>query len=164
MKRLFLLLTILMLFLFATPVLAWNIFFIDQVENIAEVGEDEVLGFVLGERKIPASSVVIVKTVGASSMFIYTTKSSALAVEAYNLPEFRGFGYVDMVTRITEGLSNAGTWNEIKYITGAHWWVPAAGGEPGYWMFSNVKEWQDAGSPEPVWFGRYRDILGINIE
>ena len=163
MKKLFLLLTILILFLFAAPVLAWNLFFIDQMENIAPPGEDEVLGFVLGEHKIAASRVVIVKTVGASSMFIYTTKDNSLAVEAYCLPEFRGFGYVDMVTRIAEGLSNAGTWNEIKYITGAHWWVPPST-EPGHWMFASVKEWQDAGSPEPVWFGRYRDILSINIE
>ena len=163
MKRLFTLLTILIFFLFAAPVFAWNLFFIDQVENIAPPGEPEGLGFVLGGHKIAASRVVIVKTVGASSMFIYTTKDTALAVKAYGLPEFRGFGYVDMVTRIAEGLSNAGTWNEIKYITGAHWGVPPTT-EAGHWMFSSVKEWQDAGSPEPVWFGRYRDILGINIE
>lgn len=148
----------------ATPAFAWNLFFIDQLENIADPGDPEVMGFVLGEHKVHPSQVVIVKTVGASSMFIYTTKSNVLASEAYSMSEFRGFGYIDMVTRIAEGLSNAGTWAEIKYITGAHWWVPASGGESGYWMFSNVKEWQDAGNPEPVWFGRYRDILGINIE
>lgn len=163
MKRLFTLFTILSVLFFASSVLAWNLFFIDQMENISEAGEDEVLGFVFGGYKIPASSVVIVKTVGATSMFIYSTKDTTLAAEAYNLPEFRGFGYIDMVTRIAEGLSNAGTWNEIKYITGAHWWVPPTT-EAGYWMFASVKEWQDAGSPEPVWFGRYRDILGINIE
>ena len=164
MRRLFLLLVVLALFAFTAPALAWNLFFIDQMENISASGEDEVMGFVLGTHKVPASRVVIVKTVGASSMFIYITKSNALAVEAYSLPEFRGFGYVDMVTRIAEGLANAGTWGEIKYITGAHWWCPPVGGEPGYWLFGNVKEWEAAGSAEPVWFGRFRDILGCNIE
>jgi len=161
MRKLFTLFILGVIFLLATPVLAWNLFFIDQMENIAPPGEDEVMGFVLGEHKISQSRVVIIKTVGASSMFIYTTKSKALAQEAYGLPEFRGFGYVDMVTRIAENLSNAGTWNEIKYITGAHWWVP---GESGHWMFGSVKEWIDGGRLEPVWFGRYRDILGSNLE
>ena len=162
MKKLMLILTM-ALCLCATPALAWNLFFIDQLENIANPGEDEVMGFWLGWHRVHPSQVVIIKTVGNNHMFIYTTKNNALAQEAYNLPEFRGFGYVDMVTRIAEGLDNAGTWNEIKYITGAHWWIPPAGEEPGYWVFGNVKEWTDAGKPEPVWFSRYRDILGINL-
>ena len=164
MKKLFLLTTILALFAFTAPALAWNLFFIDQLEVISEPGNPEEMGFILGEHKIAKSRVVLIKTVGVSSMFIYITKSNALAVEAYSLPEFRGFGYVDMVTRIAEGLTNAGTWAEIKYITGAHWWNPPAGGEPGYWLFGNVKDWEAAGSTEPVWFGRFRDILGCNIE
>ena len=160
MKKLFSLTTILILVLFPAPVFAWNLFFIDPLEDIGD-GE---MGFVLGEHKVSQSSVVIVKTVGASSMFIYSTKDNALAAEAYNLPEFRGFGYIDMVTRIAEGLNNAGTWNEIKYITGAHWWIPPAGADLGYWMFGNIHEWETAGSPEPVRFGKYRDILGLDIE
>jgi len=164
MKKLFILFTILSTLFFASSALAWNLFFIDQMENIAEPGDPEVMGFVLGTKKVAVSSVVIVKTVGLNSMFIYTTKNNALAVEAYSLPEFRGFGYVDMVTRIAQGLSNAGTWNEIKYITAAHWWVPAAGSEPGHWHFGDIHEWETAGSPEPVWFGRYRDIFGVTIE
>lgn len=158
MKRLFTLFTLGVVFFFATSALAWNLFFIDQLEDISLPGEEEVMGFVLGGHKIPASSTVIVKTVGASSMFIYTTSSTPLAQEAYSLPEFRGFGYVDMVTRIAEGLANAGTWNEIKYITGAHWFT---GGD---WFFGSVKEWIDAGRIEPVWFGRYRNILGRDLE
>lgn len=154
MKKLFLLATILIFLLVSAPVFAWNLFFIDQLEDIGG-GE---MGFVLGEHKVSQSSVVIVKTVGATSMFIYSTKDNALAAEAYNLPEFRGFGYIDMVTRIAEELSNAGTWNEIKYITGAHWW------NGGKWQFGNIHEWETAGSPEPVWFGKYRDILGLDIE
>ena len=154
MRRLFLLITILMSFLLVAPVFAWNLFFIDQLEDIGE-GE---MGFVLGEYKLSQSDVVIIKNVGVNYMFIYCTGNSDLAAEAYNLPEFRGFGYIDMVTRIAEGLSNAGTWNEIKYITGAHWYI---GGE---WYFGNIHEWETAGSPEPVWFGRYRGIFAVDIE
>lgn len=156
---------LILIFLFiASPAFAWNLFFIDQAENIALQDEDEVMGFVLGTHKVPKTSVVIIKTVGANSMFIYTTKSNSLALEAYSLPEFRGFGYIDMVTRIAKGLDNAGIWNEIKYITGAHWWVPASGEDPGYWAFGNVKDWETVGSPEPVWFGKYRDIMGIDLQ
>ena len=138
-----------------------NLFFLAQLENIADPEEDEVMGFVLGEHKISKDSVVIIQTVGEISMFIYTTKNNNLALEAYSLPKFRGLGYIDMIWRIALGLSNAGTLNEMKYITGAHWWVP---GEEGGWMFGNIHEWEAAGSIEPVWFGKYRDILGVNIE
>ena len=154
MRKLFLFTVMSMVLFFSVSAFAWNLFFIDQLEDIGE-GE---MGFVLGEYKLSQSDVVIVKSVGANYMFIHCTKNSGLAAEAYTLPEFRGFGYIDMVTRIAEGLSNAGTWNEIKYITGAHWW---SGDE---WHFGDIHEWETAGSLEPVWFGKYRDILGVNIE
>jgi len=158
MKKLFLLFVTLFLLSLNTSALGWNLFFIDQLEDISEPGDPEEMGFVLGEHKLSQSDVVIVKNVGANYMFIHCTKNSGLAAEAYNLPEFRGFGYIDMVTRIAEGLSNAGTWNEIKYITGAHWY------SDDEWHFGDIHEWETAGSPEPVWFGKYRDILGVNIE
>lgn len=162
MKRLFTLSTLLCIFFFATSALAWNLFFVDQLENIAPPGEDEVMGFVLGEHKVSQSSVVIIKNVGVNYMFIYVTGSNALAQEAYAFPEFRGFGYTDMIWRIATGLANAGTQTEMKYITGAHWWVAA--GEDSGWHFGNIHEWQAAGSLEPVWFGRYRGIFGLDIE
>ena len=161
MRKLFVLFTIGIILLFASPVLAWNLFFIDQLENIAPGGDPEELGFVLGFHKVSQSRVVIVKKVGANYMFIYPSVSSGLAQEAYSLPEFRGFGYTDMIWRIATGLSNAGTLVEMKYITGAHWW---AAGPEGGWHFGNIHEWEGAGSPEPVWFGRYRGILGVDIE
>ena len=139
---------------------SWNLFFIAELENIG-TEDGPVEGFTLGTRKVPKSSVVIVQTVGALSMFIYITKSNALANEAYSIPEFRGFGYADMIWRIATGLTNAGTLNEMKYIAGAHWWLP---GEDGGWRFGNIKEWEAAGKPEPVWFGKYRDILGVDIQ
>lgn len=157
MKKLFLLLSIIILLTFTVPANAWNLFFIDQMENIAEPGDPEVMGFVLGTKKVAVSSVVIVKTVGVNSMFIYITKSNALAAEAYNLPEFRGFGYVDMVTRIALEVDNAGNWNEIKYVTAAHWW------DGSKWKSGDIHEWETAGSLEPVWFGRYRDICKVDI-
>lgn len=132
----------------------WNLFFIAQEQDLGE-GE---MGFVLGTHNVPTSSVVVVQTVGALSMFIYVTNNNDLALEAYALPEFRGFGYTDMIWRIASGLSNAGTANEMKYVTGAHWVV---GGE---WFFGNIHDWEAAGSPEPMWFGRYRGIMGVDIE
>ena len=139
---------------------SWNLFFIAELENIGTESEP-VEGFVLGTHEVPKSSVVIIQTVGNFSMFIYITQKASLAEEAYTLPEFRGFGYADMVWRIAKGLSNAGTLNEMEYVAGAHWFIP---GEDGGWMFGNIHEWDAAGSPEPVWFGRYRDIMGVDIE
>ena len=151
------------LLLIATPAFAWNLFFIDQMENIAAPGEDEVMGFVLGDYKVHKSSVVIIKTVGAISMFIYTTKNNALAQAANSIPEFRGYGYIDMIWRVALGIGN-GTINEMKHITGAKWWVPAAGEDPGHWAFGCVHDWEAAGSPEPSYRCKYRDILGINLD
>ncbi len=135
----------------------WNLFFIAQPENIGTV-EEPVEGYVLGTHKVPKDHVVVVKTVGNNDMFIYITGNNTLALEAYALPEFRGFGYTDMIWRIACGLSNAGSQNEMKYVTGAHW---RDGGE---WHVGNIHDWEAAGSPEPMWFGRYRGILGVDIE
>ena len=154
MKRLFLLFVTLFLLSLNTSTLGWNLFFIDQLEDIGD-GE---MGFVLGEYKLTQSQVVTVKTVGANHMFIYVTENSGLVVVAYTLPEFRGFGYADMIWRIAVGLSNAGTLAEMKYVGGAHWYT---GGE---WHFGSIHEWETAGSLEPVWFGRYRGIFGVDIE
>ncbi|GAG60760.1 unnamed protein product, partial [marine sediment metagenome] len=85
------------------------------------------------------------------------TGSNTLAAEAYNFSEFRGFGYADMIWRVALGIGN-GTALEMKYVAGAHWFT---GGE---WYFGNIHDWEDAGSPEPVWFGRYRGIFGVDIE
>ena len=138
----------------------WNLFFIAPLINIGTVEEPQE-GFELGDHKVDKSEVVIIQTVGALSMFIYMTSNNALALEAYTIPEFRGFGYTDMIWRIACGLGNAGTQNEMKYITGAHWFIA---GEDGGWVFGNIKEWEDAGSPEPMWFGKYRDIMGVDIQ
>jgi len=162
MKK-FWILGLLLVVLIASPASAkkWTCFFVDQEEDI-DPGPDTVLGFILdpggpNETAIPTSNVVIVKTVGANSMFIYTTQNLSIANKAYQMAEFRGFGYVDMVMRIAQGLGS-GTLNEIEYITGAHWYT---GGE---WHFGNIKDWDSAGNPEPVWFGRYRGILGVEIQ
>ncbi len=162
MKKLSLGLILVLLF-FATPAFAWNLFFVDQLENIAETGDPEVMGFVLGTHKVHQSSVVIVKTVGANSMFIYITKSNALAQEANTIAEFRGYGYIDMIWRVALGIGN-GTINEMKYITGAKWWTPPVGEESGYWSFGCVHDWEDAGSPEPAYRCKYRDIFGVDLQ
>ena len=140
MKKLILTLAFLLI---ATPAMAWNLFFVDTLENIADPGEDEVMGFVLGTHKVSQSSVVIVKTVGANSMFIYVTKSNALALEADTYPEFRGYGYIDMIWRVALGIGN-GTIAEMKHITGAHWYID------GEHYFGCVHDWEAAGSPTPA--------------
>ena len=70
--------------------------------------------------------------------------------------EFRGFGYVDMVMRLAQGLSS-GTLNELEYMTGAHWY------DGGEWHFGDVKDWKAAGSPSSVYFTRLRDIMGVDL-
>lgn len=162
MRKLWILI-LLAVMLVASPVWArkWTCFFIDQEETIG-TPPDDYQGFIVdpggpNETIIRKDAVVIVKTVGANSMFIYTTQNPAIANKAYQVPEFRGFGYVDMVMRIAQGLGS-GTLNEIEYITGAHWWDGTA------WNFGNIKDWDDAGNPEPVWFGRYKGILGVEIQ
>lgn len=162
MKKILLTLTLAFL-LIASPAFAWNLFFIDQLENIADPGEDEIMGFVLGSHKVPKASVVIFKTVGASSMFIYITKSNALAQAANGISEFRGYGYIDMIWRVALGIGN-GTINEMKHITGAKWWNSPVGNDPGYWSFGCVHDWEAAGSPEPSYRCKYRDIFGIDLQ
>ena len=142
--------------------MSWNLFFIAPITNIGTVAEP-IDGFELGDYKVAKSSVVVIKTVGTMSMFIYTTKDSSLAKVAMDIPEFRGFGYIDMIWRIALGISG-GTINEMKHVTGAKWWIPASGGEPGYWMFGCVHDWEDAGSPEPSYRCKYRDIMGVDIQ
>ena len=42
--------------------------------------------------------------------------------------------------------------------------MPNVTGEDGGWRFDNIKEWEAEGSPELVWFGKYRDIMGVDIQ
>ena len=82
MKKLIITIAIL---LFATPAFGWNLFFIDQLEDIGE-GE---MGFVLGTYNVSQSQVVIIGNVGLNYLFIYVTNNNTLANEAYSFPEYR---------------------------------------------------------------------------
>lgn len=158
MKLRLIVLTLVILIFTVVPASAWNLMFIAQQEVIGQVDGEDVYGYKLGpeDQIVQTHQVVDLKTVGANHLFLYITDSNALANVVKDWSEFRGFGYVDAVMRIAQGLSN-GTLNEIEYMTGAKWYT---GGE---WHFGNVKDWKDAGSPAQVYFTRLRDVLGVDI-
>ena len=157
MKRIFF--TLLLCLLFYQPAEArdWTLYFVDQLETIG-TGEDAYEAYVLGSYNVRPAQVVKLISVTGTDLFIYTTKKASIAADAYTIPEFVGFGYTDIITRLTLGLGNAGTINQVKYMIGAHWF---SGGE---WYFGNIHQWETAGSSEPVWFGRYRGILGVDTQ
>ena len=138
----------------------FNLFFKAQQEVI---GQDEESNDIMGYKLGPADLIVHVEqvvnllTVGSWHLIVYLDAGETLANQVKDWPEFAGFGYIDMVMRVAVGLSNLNI-SDIKYITGAHWY------SSGEWRFGSVKDWEDAGSPPIVWFGKYRDFLGVDIQ
>jgi len=149
-------LIVLFIMLFAAPAFGWNLFFVAQQETLSD---GLTTGYKLGPTnyELPVAQVLNVKTVGTTHMFMYHTQDDSIANVVKDWSEFRGFGYIDMVMRVAQGLSN-GTLSEIEYVTGAHWYTG------GSWHFGTVKDWKAAGSPVQVWFGKYIDIFGMEIE
>ena len=147
------------LLLIASPAFAWNLFFIAEQEVIGQSEGVDVYGYRLGpdDTVVQLRQVVDYYQVGNTHLFLYTGASDSIANLCKDWSEFRGFGQIDMVMRLAQGLSN-GTLNELEYITGAHWY---AGGE---WHFGNVKDWKTAGSPTAVYFTRFRDIMGLDLQ
>ena len=161
MKKILFITVLLCLFASTSYARDFYLFFVDQEETIGS-GEDAYQAFVVdqgGENEtiIPKSKVTVIKTVGATSMFIYKATSLAQANLAISMPEYRGMNYTDVRVRVEKGLGD-GTFNELDYITGAHWYVD------GEWHFGNVKDWETAGSPSKVIFGSYRKILGVEFD
>jgi len=144
----------------------WKLFFIAQPQIANEGQEDEFTYYQLGTYQVSKSQVVVFQTDSGYDLFCYVTQNSTLANYAYSLPEFIGVNSpTDVVARYTLGLSNAATVAQMKKIIGARWWVPYVDEEnPAHWAFGNIEEWQTAGSPEPVWFGSYRKILGVEYD
>ena len=134
----------------------WKMFFKAQQEVIDGEG---TLGYKLGpdDTIVKVEQVVDILTVGSYHCILYVTDNTALAAKVKDFPEFMGFSYIDMVFRIAQGLSNV-TLSDVEYLTGAHWYLN------GEWHFSNVKDWKAAGSPSAVWFGKFREIMGIDLE
>ena len=153
------LLSLVLVLCFALPASAWNLFFLAEQEVIGQSEGQDVYGYKLGPEDVVVAldQVVDLKAVGATHMFMYITKNNSFVNKVKDWDEFRGFGYIDMVMRVAQGLSN-GTLGELEYITGAHW---VDGSE---WHFGSIKDWKAAGSPSTVWFGKYRDIFGVNVE
>jgi len=140
--------------------MAWILFFIAEREVLGQDEEEnDIMGYKLGpdDHEVLPNQVIELKNVGSTYLFKYITKNDSVANQVKDWPEFRGFGYTDCVMRIALGLSN-GTLAEIKHMTGAHWFT---GGE---WHFGSAKDWEDAGSPDQVWFGHLRGILGVEVQ
>jgi len=135
----------------------WKLFFKAQQEVID--AEEGTLGYKLGPNDyvVQLNEVVDILTVGNIHCIMYSTNDSSIANLVKDWDEFMGFGYIDMVMRIAQGLSKV-TLDEIEYLSGAHWY---SGGE---WHFGNIKDWKAAGSPTSVWFGKYRDIMGMDLQ
>ncbi len=134
----------------------WKLFFKCKQEAIDGEG---TLGYKLGpdDHIVQTHQVVDILQVASYHCILYVTDNTAIANQVKDWDEFMGFSYIDMVMRIAQGLSNV-TLSDIEYLTGAHWY---SGGE---WHFGNVKDWKAAGSPTTVWFGKFRDIMGIDLE
>jgi len=160
MKKLLCSLMVIAVFLSASQVFAesWKCFFKAPYKVIDNIDGVDVYGYILGpnDLKVNKNKVVNILQVGNIHLILYITKDTSLAAQLKDWDEFMGFGYTDIVMRFAQGLSNV-TLSDIEYITGSHWY---AGGE---WHFGNVKAWKAAGSPEAVWFGRYRDIMGVDL-
>ena len=134
----------------------WKLFFKCEQETIDGEG---TLGYKLGPENtiVQIHQVIDILTVSTYHCILYITDNTTLAAKVKDFPEFMGFSYIDMVMRIAQGLSNV-TLSDVEYLTGAHWY---SGGE---WHFGNIKDWKAAGSPDAVWFGKFREILGANLE
>jgi len=140
----------------------WKLFFIAQ----RQTGEEGEEFYTLGQYTVPKSKTVTLKTVGNTDCFIYVTTNDSHANDAYAMPEFIGVNSpTDVITRYTLGLSNSGTANELKYFLGAHWRYTDPDPEVGtYWKFGNIHDWEADGSLEPVYFGSFRKILGVDYD
>jgi len=134
----------------------WKLFFKSQQEVIDGEG---TLGYKLGpdDYIVQVEQVMDILTVGSYHCILYVTDNTAIANLCKDWDEFMGFGYIDMVMRVAQGLSNV-TLNDIEYLTGAHWYT---GGE---WHFGSIKDWKTAGSPTTVWFSKFRDIMGVDLQ
>lgn len=135
-----------------------TLFFIAQQEVIGQDNGEDVYGYKLGPSSLTVElgRVVELEVVGANHLFMYPGASDALADQVKGWSEFRGLGYIDMAMRLLYGLSPVSQ-TELKYMTGAHWFT---GGE---WHFGNCHDWEAAGSPAQVKFGKLRDLLGVEL-
>jgi len=136
----------------------WKLFFKAKQEVIDQVDGDDAMGYKLGpnDHIVQISQVVDILQVASYHCILYVTDNTSIANQVKDWDEFMGFGYIDMVMRVAQGLSDIPL-SDIEYLTGAHWY---SGGE---WHFGNVKNWKAAGSPEAVWFGKLRDVMGIDL-
>jgi len=167
MKKVLLSLMVIAIVLSASQVFAakkWKLFFKAKQEVIDQVEGKDVLGYKLGPNNyvVQISKVVNILTVGPYHCILYITDSTAIANKVKDWDEFMGFGYIDMVMRVAQGLSDIPL-SDIEYLTGAHWF------SEGEWHFGNVKNWKadiDPATNLPyttVYFGRLRDIMGVDL-
>lgn len=138
----------------------WKLFFVAQPQTDAEGNKY----YELGTYTVPKTKTVWVKSEGAFDLFVYVTSNDSLANYAYSLPEFVGVNSpTDIATRHAYNLSNAASTLQMKHMIGAHW-VETDPELGNYWVFGSCHDWEAAGSPEPVWFGSFRKILGVEYD
>lgn len=136
----------------------WQIYFKAQQEVIGQVDGVDVMGYKIGTDDIilKTKQVTNIITVGNYHCILFLTDSQSLAAKARSMPEFMGFGNMDMVWRIFYDMTDM-TINDLKYLAGAHWLVD------NEWKRGSIKDWEDAGKPPDVVFLPQREILGINM-
>lgn len=144
----------------------WKLFLIAQPQIANEGQPDEYTYYQVGTQEITKSQTVLFGSDSGYDLFCYVTQNESVANYAYSQSEFIGVNSpLDIVARYTLGLSNAATVAQMKRITGARWWVPYVDEEnPAHWEFGNILDWEAGGSLEPVWFGSYRKILGVEYD
>lgn len=168
---------LILFFLFSSVVLAapFHIFLIDQKESavINEVSYDfwRVGPYYLMEEGDPVPEGYTVHWVykeasaGGYDMLYLVVQKGEVFTEAQTYPEFAGGGssygnaWSDLIIRSFSQM-NAHSQFAIgavaRFMCRAYWYV---GEEP---TSGSVLDWQSAGSPEPVYFGVGRRILGAD--
>lgn len=137
-----------------------KIFFKAEQKIIGQTIDNvNILGYKLGieEHIIKSDQVINLQINELNHSVLYLTDSKTVIAKAKDWNEFLGYGYIDMSMRVSQGLSKS-TLKDIEAVTGAHWTID------GEEYFGNVLDWKAAGSPKDVWFGRFRDIMGVDLQ
>jgi len=129
-----------------------------------QTDEDDNKFYVINGTNIPKSKTVFFAEDDGDDIFCLVTNDKDFVNSAYDTDDFLGSGNpFDMVMRNMLKLEKRGTkLKELKYVIGAHWIENIAGEDVQ--RFGNVHDWENAGELEPVKFGPFRKILGVDYD
>ena len=119
---------------------------------------DENKFYIINGTDIPKSKTVFFAEDDGDDIFCLVTNDKDFVSSAYNTDEFLATGSpLDLAVRHALKFKDTKL-KELKYLIGARW--PGVEGN----VFGNVHDWEAAGKPEPVKFGPFRKILGVDYD